>query len=156
MIPEQNPKVMNLIKEYLEQARLMQVATSKDNQPWACSVYFVSDSSLKLYWISHPTRRHSEEIRANSKVAGTIVLPHTPGDKARGIQFQGIAQELEEKKEVEFAVNEYAKRYKLSQERIRNILENKDGHLCYCIEPTWFVLFDEVNFPDSPRQEYKL
>lgn len=83
-----------LIHEYLRQAQLMQVATAKDNQPWACSVYFAFDDSFNLYWISKPDRRHSQEIKENNKIAGTVVLPHTPGDKVRGIQFQGIATEL--------------------------------------------------------------
>ncbi|MBI2414593.1 pyridoxamine 5'-phosphate oxidase family protein [candidate division WWE3 bacterium] len=71
------PEIKDLITKYLEEARLMQVATSINNQPWACSVYFVFDNDFNLYWISTPKRRHSLEIKENSKVAGTIVLPHT-------------------------------------------------------------------------------
>jgi len=99
-----------IIEQYLSEATLMQVATSKDNQPWTCSVYFVYDSALNLYWISTPKRRHSQEIRENSKVAGTVVLPHTPGQDVRGLQFQGIATELKGKEALP-AMLLYAKRF---------------------------------------------
>ncbi len=145
-----------LIKDYLEKARLLQVATSRDNQPWVCNVYFAFDENLNLFWISTPQRRHSQEIENNEKVAGTIVLPHTPGDKVRGIQFQGTAKKLTQPDEMKHAMNIYAARMSTKEERVQNILSGKDNHVPYQIKPTLFVLFDEVNFPDSPRQEFKL
>lgn len=149
-------KLKNLIEDYLKKATLMQVATSRNHQPWACSVYFAYDESMNLYWISKADRRHSKEIRNNKKVAGTIVLPHKSGDKVRGLQFQGVSKELSNKTEVKSALKYYSKRFKLSSERVKAIIENTDGHVCYSIKPSLFVLFDEVNYPTDPRQEYKL
>lgn len=152
---KRDPRVRSFIEEYLEKARLMQVATSKDNQPWACSVYFAFDQKLNLIWISEPTRRHSLEIDTNQKVAGTVVLPHSPGDDVRGIQFQGIAKKLTEKQKIKSAMKYYAKRYGMNPKRVSTIIDNTDGHMCYMIHPTLFVLFDEVNFPSAPRQQYE-
>ena len=149
-------EIKQLITDYLKEARLMQVATSQDNQPWACTVYFAFDEDLNLYWISKTDRRHSKEIRNNEKVAGTIVFPHTPGDDVQGIQFQGIAKELTDKKEAIIGMKYYAERYGVKPERVNTILDGSDGHTCYKIMPDLYVLFDEVNFPDDPRQEYKL
>lgn len=134
----------------------MQVATAKDNQPWACSVYFAYDDNLNLFWISTPQRRHSQEIEQNEKVAGTIVLPHTPGDKVRGLQFQGIAKKLIHPNEMKHAIEVYAKRMGMKEKRQQDILMGKDNHAPYMIQPTLYVLFDEVNFPMGPRQELKL
>jgi uncharacterized protein YhbP (UPF0306 family) len=145
-----------LIKDYLNEARLMQVATARNDQPWACTVYFAFDDSLNLYWISTPTRRHSEEIRNNEKVAGTIVLSHTPGDDVRGLQFQGVARELTSSEESRKGMEFYGRRMGMSEERINKVVDGSDGHLCYVIRPTLFVLFDEVNFPEDSRQEYIL
>ncbi len=158
MRPQANTRIIvkDLIDEYLKDAKLMQIATSRDNQPWACSVYFAYDKEFHLYWISKPTRRHSKEIHENEKVAGTIVLSHTPGDKVRGIQFQGVAKELDDKVGKIECMHYYAKRYGMDSDRVEDIIENRDGHSCYQITPKLFVLFDEVNFPDDPRQEYKL
>lgn len=134
----------------------MQVATSKNNQPWVASVYFAYDNLWNLYWISRPARRHSEEIKDNEKVAGTIVLPHTHGEKARGLQFQGIAKQLKGE-EAKRGMECYSKCYPdVPAEKIRAIAEGKESHVFYCISPTLFVLFDEINFPDNPRQEFKL
>ena len=150
-------KTRKLIEDYLEEAKLMQVATSSENRPWACSVYFAFDDNLNLYWISKTSRRHSNELRENENVAGTIVLPHAPGDKVRGIQFQGIAKELTDSRgEAEVGMKCYGERFSMNEERVNAILDNSNGHVCYKISPNLYVLFDEVNFPDEPRQEWEL
>src|ERR1700690_33649 len=111
-------ELRKLIEDYLKEAKMLQIATSKNNQPWSCTVYFAFDDKLNLYWISKPNRRHSEEIRNNDKVAGVIVLPHTPGDKVRGLQFQGIAKELSNKDDATAGMKYYAKRYGMKPERV--------------------------------------
>lgn len=147
--------VKQLIKDYLQEARLMQVATAKENQPWACTVYFAFDENLNLYWISLPSTRHSQEIMANEKVAGTIVLPHVPGQKPRGIQFEGTAQQAQGDA-MQKTMDIYATRMGMNDQRKQDILDGTDGHVPYVITPTLFVLFDTVNFPDNPRQELAL
>lgn len=149
-------KLRKLIEDYLETASLMQVTTAKNNQPWACTVYYAYDKHLNLYWISKPSDRHSLEIKANNKVAGAIVLPHKLGDDVRGLQFQGVASELTNLKEASIGLFLLAKRIGLNAKRIKSILDYKDGHMCYKITPTVIVLFDQLNYPDDPRQEYKL
>ena len=149
-------QLRDLIKRYLKEARMMQIATSKNDQPWACTVYYAFDDTLSIYWISKPSTRHSIEINNNEKVAGVIVLPHKPNDKIRGIHFQGVARELVSKKEIAAALIHYVKRYGLKPARVKEIIAKKEGHLCYKIKPSLFVLFDQQNFPDNPRQEYKL
>ncbi len=144
-----------LITDYLKEARLMQVATAKDNQPWVCNVYFAFNNDLNLYWISTPQRRHSQEIETNEKVAGTIVLPHILGQKVRGIQFQGVGRKAEGE-EMQQAMDTYAARMGMKDERKQNILDGKDNHVPYMIKPTLYVLFDEASFPNNPRQEYKM
>ncbi len=71
----------------------MQLATSVDNQPWVCSVWFATDAGLNIYFFSATARRHSKEVVKNNKVAGAIVLPQTPNDPPRGLQFQGSRRE---------------------------------------------------------------
>jgi len=50
----------------------------------------------------------------------------------------------------------YAERFGMKQDRVKAIFDSTDGHVCYKITPTIYVLFDEINFPDNPRQEYKI
>lgn len=148
-------KVRDVVVKYLDEARIMQVATCVDNQPWACTVYFAVDNLHNLYWISLPTRRHSEEIRSNPRVAGVIVKPHNYGDKVRGLQFQGEAREVTAAAEVHALAEAYMERYTRSG-LAEEIITGSNPHHLYQIKPTAFVLFDEVNFPEQPRQDWSL
>jgi len=146
----------NLIKDYLKEAKLMQLATSLDNQPWVCSVWFAADADLNIYWISSEARRHSNEVLKNPKVAGAIVMPQNPDNPPRGLQFQGIAKMLEDQKDIDRATSLFTDRI-FSKEKIKEFMENKEKpHRFYRIKPTKFVLFDAVNFPENARQEYNL
>jgi uncharacterized protein YhbP (UPF0306 family) len=148
-----NKDLKELIREYLKEAKLMQLATSLDGQPWVCSVWFVADNDLNIYWFSSTARRHSEEVLKNPKVAGAIVLPHTPDDPPRGIQFSGEATVLEDEAEIEKVISYYSGRI-FTDEKIKEFMDDKDNpHKFYKIKPTQFVLFDVVNFPENSRQE---
>lgn len=150
------PDLRKLIVGYLKEAKLMQLATAVDNQPWVASVWFAADENLNIYWISSTTRRHSDEVSKNQKVAAGIVLPHTPQDTARGIQLQGIAEPLTNKEEIEKAISLFENRI-FTREKIQQFMGSSDfPHRFYKITPTKFVLFDAVNFPDKSRQEYEV
>lgn len=147
--------IKQLIRDYLKEAKLMQLATSLDNQPWVCSVWFAADSDLNIYFFSSITRRHSEEVSKNPKVAGAIALPQTPEDSPRGLQFQGMAELLTSQEDIDKARSVYEGRI-FSKEKIEEFMSYKEEpHKFYRIKPTLFVLFDAVNFPDNSRQEYK-
>lgn len=145
-----------LIQDYLKEAKLMQLATSINNQPWVCSVWFTADGDLNIYWISSTTRRHSGEVIKNSKVAGAIALPHTPEDPPRGIQFQGKAELLTSKRELAKAILLFTGRIFTKKNIIEFMKSKTSPHRFYMIKPTQFVLFDAVNFPNNSRQEYNL
>jgi len=145
-----------LIKDYLEEAKMMQLATSSDNQPWVCNVWFASDMDLNIYWFSSQTRRHSAEVSKNNKVAAAIVLPMTPKDLPRGLQLQGVAEELTKKEDIDKAITVYKDRI-FDQEIINELMRDKEKpHKFYKIKPTRFVLFDAVNFGENWRQEVNL
>lgn len=148
--------IEKLVKNYLKEAKLMQLATSIHNQPWICSVWFAADGNLNIYWISSTTRRHSDEVIKNPKVAGAIVLPHTPEDAPRGIQLQGKAKILTSKKEIAKAILLFTGRIFTKKNIIEFMKSKTSPHRFYMIKPTQFVLFDAVNFPNNSRQEYNL
>ncbi len=149
-----------LIENYLKEAKLMQVATVKNNKPWVATVWYAHDKNLNFYFISQKNRRHSQELKNNSHVAGTIVISHEEGigQKVRGIQFAGKAEIVG----IQGLINAYT----LLKEKYPNIVKhiptldliktNLIAVRFYKITPTTIVLFDEVNFPDNPRQELKL
>lgn len=127
----------------------MQLATSVNNQPWVVSVYFVYVNE-KLYWLSFPTRRHSQEIEANTKVAATVMI------KAErpviGIEIAGAAHEITDGDTVQQVMVRYIEKYGEGDKFYQNFTQGMNRHVMYCLEPKEIVLFDEVNFPDNGRQ----
>lgn len=148
--------IKELIQEYLKQAKLMQLATVKENNPWVCSVWFGFDDDLNIYFFSATNRRHSLEIEKDERVAGAIVLPQAPEDQPRGLQFEGKAKRLTGEAAIAHARLTYEGRI-FDTETIDKFLAHKERpHSFYRITPSKFVLFDAVNFPDNSRQEYKV
>ncbi len=154
----QDEKVKQLIMEYLDEGKLMQIATSNAGRPWIATVWYAHDKDMNLYWISKRMRRHSMELEKNPNVAGTIVKPHTvgSGEKVRGLQFEGTARPCNGR-EFKIADELYMKKYP-DADRVPPILKGVTNFIAtfYVAKPSAIVLFDEINFPKDPRQELKL
>ena len=145
--------VEKLIRDYIKDLYHMSLATSANDQPWICEVHYVYDDNLNFYFLSKPSRRHSKEIAANPKVAGNIVKQHAATEKPRGVYFEGKAELINPAEDSE-AHKLYDKRFGLSEGIRTEIKDDPEGHKFYKITPVKFVLFDPVNFPDNPRQEW--
>lgn len=149
------PQLKQLIQEYLEDAKMMHLATVAHGKPWVCNVWFASDADMNIYWFSSITRRHSKEVEKDSHVAGSMCLPQTPQDKPRGLQFEGTAELLTDYADIEKAIGLYKDRI-FPDEQIKQMMAHPDRpHKFYRILPDLFALFDVVNYPDDPRREYR-
>ena len=144
-----------IIQDFLVKGQMMNLGTSHWTKPWVTPVYYASDMNMNLYWLSRKSRRHSEEIRRNSRVAGSIVIPVKYGDKVRGLQFEGEAHELS-KEDAEAGRNIYKSKYWIVEDRTMTAIEGKDEQACYQLRPTKFLLYDEVCYPDNPAQILEL
>ena len=147
-------KVEKLIHKYLSQADMMQVATADSGQPWICTVYFVADEDANLYWISTPSRRHSQEIAKNSKVAAAIPIKYV-GHPVVGLQAEGEADLVADQGQIKKAMRLYTDKFKIGEDFYNDFLAGKNSHKLYRIKPRVIVLFDEENFADNSRQEWK-
>ncbi len=150
--------IKKLIQEYLDEAKLLQVATSRGKKPWVATVWYVHDDDFNFYFISKRMRRHSKEIETNQHVAGAIVKPHTEGSgqKVRGIQFEGFARACTQE-EIAIAKELYEAKYeKAEQISLEDLANPKFIATYYRIKPKEIILFDEVNYPDSPQRKYIL
>ena len=144
-----------LIREYLNEAKLMQIATVKEGKPWVASVWYVNDDKYNLYFISRKARRHSLELEENPNIAGAIVVPHQigSGEKVRGLQFEGTASECKSE-ELETANALYLTKYTTAEKiPLEKLRDPNSMATYYIIRPKTFVLFDEINYPENPRQE---
>lgn len=136
---------LEFVRQYLPGARMMQIATVKGAQPWVCTVYFVEGDDLGLYWLSLPTRRHSQEIQEGSKVA--VAVPIKFDKPVVGIQAEGIAQEVTDPEVVKSIIPKYVERHKVGADFYDNFIAGKNQHRLYKFTPQKVVLFDEVTFP---------
>lgn len=142
-----------LVNKYLRQAKVMQIATVHEGKPWICSVYYVADGQ-KLYWLSWPSRRHSQEISVDSKAAIAIVVD--AGQPVIGIQAEGVAREITDPAEVERIAAVYVATHGVGKQFAANFAAGTNQHHMYCFVPEKMWLFDEKHFPDSTRHEVAL
>ena len=147
-------ELRELIKDYLKTARVMQLATSVNNQPWVCTVHFYSDDDLNFYWASMITRRHSIEIEQNPKASIAVKIQEDTPEKKYviGISAEGTA-ELLNIEEINKIGDQYIKKLDKDPNLIADILSVKKPFKFYKFTPSKFVLFDVLNFPHDPRQE---
>jgi uncharacterized protein YhbP (UPF0306 family) len=143
----------DLIQQYLAENKHMQLATVHDGQPWICTVYFVADDEFNLYWMSARERQHSVEITNDSKVAVTVVRDT---ERKQALQIMGNAYEVSDE-ELEHAHELYQSKFGAKDYDLSEIKQHKPtGRAYWVFNPTKISLWDEVNFPDKPKQVYEL
>ncbi|HSX33513.1 MAG TPA: pyridoxamine 5'-phosphate oxidase family protein [Candidatus Saccharimonadales bacterium] len=148
--------VEQLVKHYLQDAKMMHLATVADGKPWVCNVWFAADEDFNIYWFSSVTRRHSQEVAKDSHVAGSMCLANDPAKNGDwGMQFEGVAEMLTDEADIAKAKSVYMGRI-FTEERVKELMGHAERpHKFYRIKPELFVIFDGVNFPDNPRQEWR-
>lgn len=147
---ENNQKTAKLLPELLKEGRLMQIATTSGDQPWICTVYYVADTQHNLYWLSFPTRRHSQEIANNRHIAIAIAIKH---DKpVIGIQAEGSATAVTDPNEVKEVMQNYVAKYNQGKDFYNNYKSGTNRHVLYKFTPNNYVLFNELHFDGDGRQ----
>lgn len=142
-----------LIEDYYTGCKAMQLATVSGGQPWLCTVYFATDEELTIYWTSAKSRRHSQEIKANPKVAVTVVKDT---ERKQALQITGMAYEVNED-DLDRVNALYGAKFGDKPERLAEIRAgDPNGRAYWICKPISISLWDEVNFPNKPKQEFPL
>ena len=139
------------VSAYLNETETMQLAThDADDKLWICTVHFAAGDDGAMYWFSLRDRNHSQHIRANGNVAVAVVKdPHVK----QALQMRGVAEELNGEA-AEEAHRVYSARHGDLPKRLAYAKsEAADDPTYYVFRPEKVVMFDEVNFPEDPRQE---
>ncbi len=144
-----------LLTHYLANRSTMQIASVENNQPWICTVRFVADDQHNLYWASIPTRRHSIEIKNNSKVACAIVVHDIVDEPVIGIQIEGSAQVQTPSPTHRKIAQAYAAAFHRGQEWVDDFVAGRTEHQLYKLTPSSIYLFDEKNFPGGKKQKIR-
>lgn len=143
-----------LVLEYLPTREVMQLATVSAGQPWLCTVHFAHDDQLNMYWISLPSRRHSLELAADSRVAVAVVVKQDL--PVIGIQAEGSAEAVTDPDVVKKIMDVYIAKHGTGAEFYDKFVAGTNVGKLYKFTPSSAVLFDEVNFPGNGRQVVQL
>jgi uncharacterized protein YhbP (UPF0306 family) len=149
-------KAKQLLKTYLNQRHMMQLATVGGGKPWSCTVYYVADDALNLYWASIPSRRHSREIADCPDASIAIAVRGEKGGKVIGIQAEGTAEMVENTGDIQPIAQKYAAAFGRDKQWSDDFSRLKTEHRLYKFTPKNYVLFDDEHFPDDSRQEIAL
>lgn len=140
-----------LAATYLRDNKHMQLATVNDGKPWLCTVYFVADDESNLYWTSGRSRQHSQEILKNASAAVTVVRDT---ERKQALQIVGSAYEVDDN-EFERVHDLYQGKYGAKDYDIEEMKQhNPEGRSYWVFKPSKIFFWDEVNFPDSPKQSF--
>lgn len=129
----------------------MQLGTVAGDQPWVCTVRFVTDDNNNIYWASLPTRRHSQEIADHAKVSCAIVVQDKLDKPVIGIQIAGTAEMLPVPLGNTEMVTKYARTFGRDQEWIDDFVVGKTEHRLYKLQPAKIYIIDEENLPKGQR-----
>ena len=136
------------ILRYLENNRLMALATSKNDIPWVATVFFAYDQDLNIYFISRPETRKTQHLQVNPNVS-VVVNHHQPkSGLVKGVQLEGTAQVLDKNKEIK-ELEIFKKRHNWADEYLHN-------HELYKIIPKKIYYLDDELFGPGGREELEL
>lgn len=84
-----NTAVAKDVRDYIASHSTLTLATVAEQRPWATSLFYVSDSELRLYFISDANTRHVVEAIKNPEVAVTITEHDQQWQSIQGLQIEG-------------------------------------------------------------------
>jgi nitroimidazol reductase NimA-like FMN-containing flavoprotein (pyridoxamine 5'-phosphate oxidase superfamily) len=145
-----------LIRKYINQPNIMQLATIASDQPYLCTVHYYADDDFNLYWCSTLERRHSQEIKHNPQTAAYILVHENTAeeDYVIGITILGKAELIGAAIDQQVC-SAYGQKISKDPNFVSDTISDTGPHKFYRLQPTKIVLFDNKHFPDDPRQEWQ-
>lgn len=103
-------QLREVVLKYLQEHNTMILASSADNIPWSCAIFYASDS-FSLYFLSSTSTRHTQNISRNNRVSATVTEDYKDWTKIKGIQLEGNAKLLTEDEDKMKAIKVYLSKY---------------------------------------------
>ena len=83
------------IIEFIKNHHLLTLATSKENIPYCCNVFYVyNEKNNSLIFSSETKTKHVQDFIENPEVAGTIAIETKDVEKIQGVQLLGEINKL--------------------------------------------------------------
>lgn len=134
----------------VNECKVMQLATTKGDKPWICTVYFVLHEG-NFYWLSLPARRHSKELAANANAAVAIAVKQDL--PVIGLQAEGMVARVEELAEIEAVLALYTAKYDAGKQFVERYKAGTNQHSLYKLTPRKIMAFNEMDADENPYQE---
>lgn len=125
---------------YLEKHQVMTLATQGDGGVWAAAVFYAS-VQFDLYFLSAAHTRHVQNIRQNPRVAATIQEDYRDWKGIKGIQLEGVVQQLAGEARAE-AIARYGRKFSFVAEADAKIQAALDQVEWFRLRPDRFYFID--------------
>jgi len=147
-----------LILNYLGRRSTMILSTFGEEGPWVTPVFYVN-RSLKLYFLSELSTRHSMNLQYSNAAAVAITEDHKDWRTIQGLQLQGISYLVSGEGEIAAALAAYCRKFPA----VRHILQNPAAFKgvaaarWHCFLPESLKFTDNTtNFGEKVELKFKL
>ena len=83
------------IIHFLNEHHLLTLATSQNDKPYCCNLFYVYDQvSNQLIFSTETKTKHAQDFITNTNVAGSVALETKNVSEIQGVQLLGTIQEL--------------------------------------------------------------
>ena len=148
--------VEQVVRDNIDRTVHMSLATVSGDQPWVSEVHFAYDDTLNLYFRSLASRRHSQEIAANSHVAGSIIDNFPLGATGIvGLYFVGTASLIVDDTEKRRACEIIATRLGGDANALYEEASQPDGHQVYKIAVSEWSVFGRFDADRGAKYSLK-
>jgi len=104
-------KVDLQIIHFLNEHHLLTLATSQNNKPYCCNLFYVYDQvSNQLIFSTETKTKHAQDFITNTNVAGSVALETNEVSKIQGVQLLGTIFELKGER-LKIAKEQYIKAF---------------------------------------------
>ena len=99
------------IIHFLNEHHLLTLATSQNNKPYCCNLFYVYDQvSNQLIFSTEIKTKHAQDFITNTNVAGSIALETKEVSQIQGVQLLGTIHELK-REDLKSAKEQYIKAF---------------------------------------------
>ncbi|MBT3611807.1 MAG: hypothetical protein HN522_02540 [Flavobacteriales bacterium] len=96
---------------FLYEHHLLTLATSQNNKPYCCNLFYVYDQvSNQLIFSTETKTKHAQDFIVNTNVAGSVALETKHVSKIQGVQLLGTIEELKGER-LKIAKEQYIKAF---------------------------------------------
>lgn len=128
-----NEKTRRILRLLRSQTTLVLASVDRDGLPRSAALFFLADETLRLYWFSSRTSRHSRNCARDPRAAVAISRPARDWRRIAGVQMEGRVAVVKSGALRQKITIGYCARFALDE----NFAEIIRKSTLYCFTPEW-------------------